>query len=827
MKVTPKILILCLIFAIISVALVKYQVESQRKMINLYIDQVTEQKKLMVRSLIEIQGDYYRTLVFDYTYGDDMVKFAKAPDYKWAEVNLRVIIDFYRANAIWIFDSLGKKVYTSVEPARDDIIDLPVLTPRAKTFLEQNKYLLGNIRTSAGMMEIHGSTIHATNDKKRSSKPQGFVFIGKLWDSAYIGRLEQSSECKLSVHFHKPMEESMGKSRIFVVPLKNTYDDKQSAAFLKVVINLKQIGEIGNYFDQQFFLFSAATLLGFIIIAWLLLKWIVFPLRKISAMLEKQNLPIGIEPDPAGNEFKEITFMINDAIEQGNALKISEEKFRKLMESTAAAIFIHDGEKVSFINPTTEKFLGYSLKELQLVSISEIIHPDSLILFQKSSENIKTDVNNIWRNELRFIRKDGQVRWADVTSTIIEMENTSAFLVTAHDINDRVNMEHELVSAKEHAEQSDKLKAAFLANLSHEIRTPMNSIVGFSNLIRKESISKADIEEYAEIIGYSTSRLLRMIDDILEISKIETNQVKFNETSFSLHLLLEEMTDYCNEEKIRLEKSGLNIELSLPADGASPEIVADQSRVRQVLTNLLDNALKFTQTGTIRFGYSLGKDRFCEFFISDTGIGISIENQEDIFKNFYQVDYSDARKYGGTGLGLSIAKSLIERMGGSIWLKSSKGKGTIFYFTLPFKFQKELSPRTESKPRQLDFQGLTVLIVEDEMINARLMGAMLQAMNAKTRYAYNGLAALESMTQFPDIGLVLMDIQMPGMDGYECTRRIKQKFPHIPVIAQSASSHHDETKKCSEAGCDDQLTKPISAKTLYQTIYKYWGNTKK
>jgi two-component system CheB/CheR fusion protein len=313
-----------------------------------------------------------------------------------------------------------------------------------------------------------------------------------------------------------------------------------------------------------------------------------------------------------------------------------------------------------------------------------------------------------------------------------------------------------------------------------------------------------------------------MIDDILEISKIETEQITFTDTSFSLHTLLEEMADYVNEEKIKSGKPDLKIELIFPSDGRSPEIMADRGRVCQVLTNLLDNALKFTQTGTIRFGYSIGKDRFCQFFISDTGIGIPAENQEDIFKNFYQVDYLNTRKYSGAGLGLSISKSLVVQMGGQIWLESEKGCGTTFYFTLPFRLQKQMAPRKELKPREFDFKGLTILIVEDEMINARLLGAMLTTVNVSVIYAYNGLLALEKMAQFPEIGLVLMDIQMPGMDGLECTRRIKQQWPHIPVISQSASTHYDEARKCTEAGCDDHLTKPIDVVKLYRAIHKYW-----
>jgi len=821
MKVTPKILILLFVFAIISVVLVRYQVESQHKIVALYIGQVTEQKKLIVSTLIEIQGDYYKNLVLDYTYGDDMIQFVRAPDYPWAERSLRVIIDFYKANAVWVFDSTGKKVYGTVEPQRDDILDYPVLSSQVRQLLEQKKYIHFFIQTSAGMIEIHGATIHGTNDKNRLSGQNGFVFIGKLWDDAYIRRLEHSSGCHLSVHFHKPLEESSEKASIFIVPLQNPWEYK-STAFLKVAINLEKLGEVGAWFDRQFMLFVAATILGFFILAWLLLRWIVFPIRRISALLENQNLPIGAEPHPGGNEFKEITFMINDSIEQANALRVSEEKFRKLMESTAAAIFIHDGDHVRFINPTAEKFLGYSIAELQVVPLSKILVAEYLRLFQKHPGALTVDADHTWRNELRFIRKDGQVRWADVTSVVIEMENTPAFLVTAHDINARVQMEQELMAAKERAEQADKLKAAFLANLSHEIRTPMNSIIGFSSLIRRESVSRADIEEYTEIISYSTNRLLRMIDDILEISKIETNQVTLVETTFSLHQLLDEMVVYCREEKIRLGKPDLAVELALPRGGRSPEIMADQARVSQILVNLLDNALKFTRNGTLRFGYSLRKDRFCEFFVSDTGIGIPVEKHKDIFKSFYQVDYDNARKFGGAGLGLSICKSLVERMGGSIWLESAKGEGTTFYFTMPFRIQKELPRRTEQKPVEYDFKGLTALIVEDELINARLMGAMLQAVNARVVYARDGLSALGKMEQFPEIGLVLMDIQMPGMDGLECTSRIKQQWPHIPVITQSASAHHEESGKCYEAGCDDHLTKPIDTLKLYQSIFKHW-----
>ncbi|NCA77450.1 MAG: response regulator [Alphaproteobacteria bacterium] len=711
MKVVTKISILLLIFTIISFVLIWLQYDSQTKMIGQYFDNARDQKERMIHSLIRAQSEYYKILTLDYTYGDDMIDFAASPDPAWAGINLRVIIDLYHASSVWIYNKEGIAVYSTTSEAINRISPDRILPDAVRSILEREKFIRYFMKTSAGLLEIHGATIHGTQDKNRLSSPNGFVFIGKLWDRSYLKTLETGTDCNLSVNYHKPYETSFSNTQIFIIPIKNQWE-RNPLAFLKVAIDFGPLTVIRDRFDRQFYLYGAVILVWVLVLGFFLIRWIVVPLRKVSLLLESQNLSIGQGFRPSPNEFREVTAMINDFIDQKNALQSSEEKLRKITEAANAA--------------------------------------------------------------------------------------------------------------KNKAEQSDRLKAAFLANMSHEIRTPMNSILGFSELIRKEQISKGEIEEYADIISYSTKRLLRMIDDIIEISKIETGQVDLNETAFRTDDLFQELYEYYRREIESAGKQGIVLHLMLPDEGMQVRIVTDRAKVKQVLVNLLDNALKFTQKGTINFGCSRPRDGFCEFFVTDTGIGIAAADQDKIFETFRQIDYSNARHYSGTGMGLSISRSLVELMGGRIWVESVPGEGSTFHFTLPVTLKEMDLPATEKPLIRNDFTGLTVLVVEDEIINARLLGMILQKANVNVLFARNGMTALEMLEQHPETGLVLMDIQMPGMDGFECTRHIRRRWPGIPVVAQSASAYQEESKICLESGCVDHLTKPIDASVLYRVIHRYW-----
>ncbi len=375
----------------------------------------------------------------------------------------------------------------------------------------------------------------------------------------------------------------------------------------------------------------------------------------------------------------------------------------------------------------------------------------------------------------------------------------------------------ELKIAKEKAEESDKLKSAFLANMSHEIRTPMNAITGFSELLRQPEIEKNLINQYVEIIFSNSQQLLSLIDDIIDISRIEAEKVTITKSKININKILSEVTfifeALANNKGLKFQHHfGLN------DDKAYTE--TDEARFRQILSNLLNNAIKFTSSGAITLGYNV-YDNYFEFYINDTGIGIAREHFDAIFERFRQVDSGLSRKYGGTGLGLTISKYLIELLGGRIWLSSEPGKGSTFYFTLPYiKTEKPIEKIIKEIPKaSYNWPERTILIAEDEEFNYYYIYEILTPTMAKLIRAQNGIEAVEFCKKFPEIDLVLMDIKMPEMDGYEATKIIKSIRPKLPIIAQTAHAMSEDMSKSLKAGCDNYVSKPIHREHLLKMIH--------
>jgi PAS domain S-box-containing protein len=383
----------------------------------------------------------------------------------------------------------------------------------------------------------------------------------------------------------------------------------------------------------------------------------------------------------------------------------------------------------------------------------------------------------------------------------------------------RKRTEQELTQAKEKAEESDKLKTAFLASMSHEIRTPMNHIIGFLELLKDTELNQIEREEFLHIIRASGNNLLRIIDDIIDIAKIETQQLAIDNEDVSLNKFLEDIL-YTYQDLISIEeKPDLKIELKIPDKSALTEIITDPQRLQQILSNLLANALKFTSKGQIDFGYSLKSNNRLQFFVSDTGIGIPQEKQELIFQRFRQLDYGYTRAYGGTGLGLAISKGLIEMLGGEIWVESEENKGSTFFFTIPYKpVHQEIAENLIINPtHNIDWSDKNILIVEDDEMNTKFLRIILTKTKAKLYYSDNGQEAVE-MAQMTKFDLILMDIQIPLLNGYEATRIIKSASPSTIIIAQTAHAMLDERTHCLDAGCDDYLAKPINRKELLNKI---------
>jgi PAS domain S-box-containing protein len=383
----------------------------------------------------------------------------------------------------------------------------------------------------------------------------------------------------------------------------------------------------------------------------------------------------------------------------------------------------------------------------------------------------------------------------------------------------RKKVEKQFLEAKKKAEETDRLKSAFLANMSHEIRTPMNGIIGFSQLLQARSQPPEKEQLFLSQIIENSRQLLTLLNDIIDISKIEAGQLTIEKQEINLNFLIDETANLFDKEKgnkIKLiSHKGLKTKESY--------IITDPDRLKQVINNLLSNAIKFTKQGTVEFGYELEKNRKLKFFVKDTGIGISKEQQQIIFDRFKQAEDGTTRKFSGTGLGLAISKELIEMMGGKIGVKSELKKGAEFTFTLPY--EKGTYAVTEDSERNetpdYKWPGKKILIVEDNDTNYLFLQTCLEETNCQIERESDGKTAIQKGLNDKSIDLILMDIQLPSIDGLTATKEIKLFRKDLPIIAQTAYAMHGDKQKALDAGCSDYIAKPIDPKMLLEIIASY------
>ncbi|HEX2936386.1 MAG TPA: ATP-binding protein [Bacteroidales bacterium] len=381
-----------------------------------------------------------------------------------------------------------------------------------------------------------------------------------------------------------------------------------------------------------------------------------------------------------------------------------------------------------------------------------------------------------------------------------------------------------LLKAKQQAEENDRLKSVFLANMSHEIRTPMNAIIGFSSLLSRP-ITDAKRNHYTSLIKERSYDLMRIIEDILDTSKLEVGQMRLIVSEFKLFPLIHEIYDYYLIKEIKAENgSNIKFKYNIPEELKKIKVRLDKQRLKQILTNLLDNAFKFTESGKIEFGYKLENNNQLLFFVKDTGIGIRKEKQSIIFDRFRQAEDSIvARRYGGTGLGLSIVQGLINLMHGKIWLESEIDKGTTFYFTLPYEEQ-EIEIETDDNAgnsESVSWAGKCLLLVEDDQASATFIKEIFEETGIKILHASNGAETLELVKNNPLIDIILMDLRLPDTNGLELTRFIKEDYPGMIVIAQTAYAGSIDLKDCIDAGCSDFIPKPIHPEQIYNLVSEY------
>ncbi len=498
-------------------------------------------------------------------------------------------------------------------------------------------------------------------------------------------------------------------------------------------------------------------------------------------------------------------------------LREREVQYKNLADSGLTLIWTAGTDKLcTFFNKPWLDFTGRTLEQELGNGWVEGIYPED---FEACLNTYVAafDKRESFQMEYRLRHQSGEYRWiSDMGKPNYNGQGEFiGYIGNCFDITEHKNIELDLIRAKEHAEESDRLKTSFLQNMSHEIRTPMNAIIGFSGLLEQTDLSDEDRSKFITIIKNSANQLLSVVTDILIISSLEKKTERININILSIKELLDNL--YSIFSRQALEK---NIKLILNMTGADPNTAAytDSTKLTEILTNILSNSIKFTHFGEVEFGYSI-QNGFMEFYVKDTGIGISPESREKIFHRFLQANQSISHKYGGTGLGLSISKGYVELFGGKILVESELGKGSTFRFTIPFVSANEL---LEVEDVETSSENLkTILVAEDEDYNYQYIRHILAKQNVRLQHVKNGCLAVEVCQANPMICLVLMDIKMPEMDGCTAAKIIKSTRPDLPIIAQSAYAMDSEKEHFGGSYFDEYVIKPINVNELKMKIKKF------
>lgn len=513
--------------------------------------------------------------------------------------------------------------------------------------------------------------------------------------------------------------------------------------------------------------------------------------------------------------------VIHDITDRKKAEKQIRLLSRAIEQSPVSSVITDPDGIIEYVNPKFTEITGYTAKE----SIGK--NPRILKSGIQSGDFYNAlwktiSAGNNWSGEILNKKKNGELYWENMIISPMVDENNEIihFISVKEDITEKKKLFEELIASKNKAEESDRLKTAFLHNISHEIRTPLNAIVGFSSILSNPDLPAEKRKDFVDIITVSNDQLLSIISGIIALATLEAGQEKINEKETDINLVLLNVYEQLLVGHIP-EGVTFSFHPALPDEQAL--VYTDPVKLMQILVNLVENALKFTQKGKVRFGYDLQGNNL-HFFVEDTGIGIPEGMHHIIFERFRQIDDSATRKYGGTGLGLALTKGYVELLGGTMGLTSEIGKGSIFSFTIPYNpvLDAGIAIRHDLKaPGRLDLPEKTILVAEDEDNNFLLICEILSTMNLKIIRAKNGLEAVNFCAGVALPDLVLMDIKMPVMDGIEATRIIKEKNPRLPVIALTAYALHEDKKRILASGCDAYLEKPLHPQSLVDKLAKY------
>lgn len=632
-------------------------------------------------------------------------------------------------------------------------------------------------------------------------------------------------------------------------PGTRTADASLSGKFLEVWIPIGDESELGwmharfsldaaeearqHFYFDSIWVGVLVSVLATICFALLLHR----PMRKLqdatsfAARLDKDNGEV-MAVDAGVADIDALTEALNWAsirlFDQQQALALSEAHFRNVVEALSELVFETDADqRWSYLNPAWTTITGYSIEEGLGRSVLEFTPDDERPRIAAAFKPLYKGEIATLREQFRYLMKDGKLRTLEafVRARHDEHGNFLGYSGSITDISARKAVEQALLDARDAAENANQAKSDFLANMSHEIRTPMNAIIGMTRLVLETPL-QTDQREQLELVRQSGESLLHIINDVLDFSKVEAGQMHFECEALNVRACV---NDTVHTLRTRAEARKLKLDIDIDSD--IPQILyGDALRLRQVLLNLIANALKFTERGGVSVEVSLDSMQsdvaeLC-FAVRDTGIGISADKMEVIFESFSQADTSTTRRYGGTGLGLAISRRLVAGMGGRLWVDSEPGQGSTFFFTTVLR---STQPHTDNTPSPAAkgnavLPPMHFLLTEDNPVNQTLAVRMLERLGHSVEVVSNGKQCVDRIAQAHNFDAILMDLQMPVMGGLEACRIIREREAgseiHIPIIAMTAHAMRGDRDRCIEAGMDGYVTKPVITEALQAELLR-------
>lgn len=551
-------------------------------------------------------------------------------------------------------------------------------------------------------------------------------------------------------------------------------------------------------------------------------RWFGIPLIESDHVLGVFGISFDHEDSEMSLESIKLIELVSGQLATGITKKKKDQELRMLERSTEqspASIIITDTKgKIEYVNPKFCDVTGYDLKEVvgrnPRFLKSGVTRPED---YKEMWESVLS--GREWSGEFLNVKKNKELFWERVNFSAIKNEYgiITHILAVKEDITELKTSEKELLESKNRAEESDRLKSAFLSNMSHELRTPLNAVIGFSNLC-DESLSTTEILEFVRLINKSGNQLLGIIEDILNFTSIECENFQVETEEFFMFNFLDEVKEMTKEKRIQENKERLGIQFKADNNYTKILVKTDYQRLLQVVTNLMKNALKFTNEGFVEFGYEVDADELC-LYIKDSGVGIEKSKKDVIFDRFRQADDSITRTFGGTGLGLAISKKIMDLLGGSIEVESEPNAGSIFRLKLKCVISKQREVEKFKNNNLMEASNSKlILVAEDEISNFRLIEAILTRNNYKVIRAENGQVAIDLCRSNSEISLILMDIRMPIMDGLVATKEIKKFKPELPIVAQTAYAMDGDENKAITEGCNDYISKPIKKDLLLEKL---------